>query len=307
MNISIIKRKVKILTQDLLYNILKKNYVDNNPFLKKEQLEDFEKFYNDGFENFGILDKHNKVLEKISKFIDSNNYEKKFCNVEDKFHTLFDNNGYLWRINNGQSLKECLLYNDNHPFFKSRYKEVYKKDKCDSYYEFLRNNASIKTEIFNSKNQKLVNKIFTDENFQQPFSIKIQKKGHSNLANNANENYIHIDTMNANYKFYIYLNEVTESLGPMQIQRGTHHWNIHEELKKIKIFNRNKFFNKNSPEIKKLLKNEFEKILLKAGSCFGFFGSLLHSATNVDKGNFRYTIQAYYEIDKPWSTDKLNS
>ena len=302
--LQIIKKKTKLFYQDTIFSLFKTFLKSNNPFLLKKDFEnDFSEFYIDGFTKFGKIQNNSEVLNKIILFINSNNFEKNY-NKNDVYHTIFDEKDYLWRINNGQSIKECLLYNPNHPFFEERYIAHYKKRECKNYINFLNEYPEINNVIFKSKNFELIKKIYKDKKFIEPFSIKIQKKGYSHLKENVNENYIHIDTFNANYKFYIYLNGASSLNGPLQILKGTHHWYTNDELMKIKIFKRDKFFNKNSPEIKNILQNKFNKIIMKEGSCFGFFGSLLHSATNVEKGNFRYTIQAYYESNDEWSTDK---
>ena len=188
--------------------------------------------------------------------------------------------------------------------FISKFKKKYNLQ--DTTYDKLLNKLpEIEKKINTKKNIKILNCIFKKD-FREPYMIKIERKIHSNDSDKYNENFIHLDEYNTNYKFYIYLNDVDYDSGPLQVIPQTHHWSKFLELSKITYYKNNKTFNANSKEIKNILKNPFIKLIGKAGQCISFTGSMIHSATNLKKDKTRWTIQVYYASEDEWATDSTN-
>ena len=287
----------------------KKDKIFSKSVLSKNMLGESNSFYNHGYEIFGKYDEYLKFKEYYSKiFYNITPNLKKLIKTADKSLFHLGEDSYLWSFNLEEGIVDCRIFNKEHIIGRSHILEhnINYNTNSDPYKNFFKIFPNIKKLLDSEKNKRIVDNIFP-EGLRCPYMIKVEKKLKSKIKIKYNENYVHLDVFNTNYKLYIYLTDVNKDTGgAIQMIKGTHHHRKYSRIKEILFLNKNKFFKMNSNALKRITDGSFFKLNMDAGSIFGFTGSLLHSATDLKDDNERWTIQFYYsDPNTTWETDKL--
>ena len=215
-------------------------------------------------------DKKNYISKKI---INNFNIKNIIQNIKNEGFYLFDDfleKNYVDQLNQEFEKviknKENSLNDKNANTIQVRY-----FDKLNLFDENLTNTLSV---FNNDQFRKIIHKLYRTRFFYNN-QIFFQQ---TNLTNKPAAGEVHFDILHQ-YKIWIFLNDVDESNGPIEIFPKSH---IENKITRLKNYKDAKRFDNRANRIDKLIG---KKIKANSGSILIFDSDLFHRATSVKRGS----------------------